>query len=106
MSNTAVRRRSLPSRERGLKLKRLRKFRRGETVAPFTGAWIETASSALNILAAVVAPFTGAWIETVLYRRSPGAGQVAPFTGAWIETAVGAGTSSALASRSLHGSVD
>jgi len=36
-----------------------------ERVAPFTGAWIETAYSWNERIAALnVAPFTGAWIET------------------------------------------
>ena len=34
------------------------------SVAPFTGAWIETAFSTYNWITFPVAPFTGAWIET------------------------------------------
>ena len=33
-------------------------------VAPFTGAWIETAYDTMRLTETVVAPFTGAWIET------------------------------------------
>ena len=33
-------------------------------VAPFTGAWIETALQGSQHLRMLVAPFTGAWIET------------------------------------------
>jgi len=33
-------------------------------VAPFTGAWIETANSGGMTATINVAPFTGAWIET------------------------------------------
>ena len=34
------------------------------SVAPFTGAWIETGSMAKRLRLRIVAPFTGAWIET------------------------------------------
>ena len=34
-----------------------------------------------------VAPFTGAWIEIYLTREWPAIVEVAPFTGAWIEIA-------------------
>ena len=77
-------------------------------VAPFTGAWIEIASTILSSSSALpshpsrvrglklmppegrrdsegVAPFTGAWIEIRKDLRAPGKSQVAPFTGAWIE---------------------
>ena len=79
------------------------------TVAPLTGAWIETALPVPHARGGRVAPLTGAWIETIpgtcawtatrashpsrvrglkLVRGSrvrPGR-QVAPLTGAWIET--------------------
>ena len=58
----------------------------GERVAPFTGAWIETARCAQNQPPPSVAPFTGAWIETGNVAINRGAVVVAPFTGAWIET--------------------
>ena len=79
-------------------------------VAPFAGAWIETALRVIggNVLT-TVAPFAGAWIETVMLpypclesekslpSRERGlklilgvkyinAKEVAPFAGAWIET--------------------
>ena len=38
-------------------------------VAPFTGAWIETALQGSQHLRMLVAPFTGAWIETCFSRR-------------------------------------
>mgnify|MGYP007124301531 CR=1 FL=1 len=97
---------SRPSRARGLKLGQGRRDRL-PAVAPFTGAWIETARSRLSKPRKGVAPFTGAWIETwttiscarsrtsrpsrarglkrQTLRRLP-LPQVAPFTGAWIET--------------------
>ncbi len=79
------------------------------TVAPFAGAWIETAPAGLIRPAAGVAPFAGAWIETAagIYRVSASPESrplrarglklrrppprwmyppVAPFAGAWIET--------------------
>ena len=37
------------------------------TVAPFTGAWIETKELESYIHTNFVAPFTGAWIETQSY---------------------------------------
>jgi len=99
---------SRPSRARGLKLGQPINLGARIVVAPFTGAWIETA----NRLAVsrycssrpsrarglklrrhaspppllLVAPFTGAWIETFAARPDFFGLPVAPFTGAWIET--------------------
>ena len=56
------------------------------TVAPFTGAWIETWSVDLILNDNEVAPFTGAWIETPVWFNVGLYHEVAPFTGAWIET--------------------
>ena len=43
------------------------------TVAPFTGAWIETKSELGIQYLTPVAPFTGAWIETAAgVRVMPG----------------------------------
>ena len=42
-------------------------------VAPFVGAWIETAKPATDIINAMVAPFVGAWIETLNSKRAPAA---------------------------------
>ena len=39
-----------------------------------------------NIQRKTVAPYTGAWIETDAGRGVPVAFGVAPYTGAWIET--------------------
>ena len=36
------------------------------TVAPYTGAWIETFMLAPSSAKYIVAPYTGAWIETVV----------------------------------------
>ena len=56
------------------------------SVAPFTGAWIETPWRTGSWLRRRVAPFTGAWIETLIIGHLHTSGCVAPFTGAWIET--------------------
>ena len=56
------------------------------TVAPFTGAWIETLIRKTEEHFIGVAPFTGAWIETSYACFPVSAHGVAPFTGAWIET--------------------
>ncbi len=53
-----------------------------------------------------VAPRTGAWIETTLYRYFPRPVDVAPRTGAWIETSADPLKRSIKGRRSPHGSVD
>ena len=80
---------------------------KGNTVAPFAGAWIEIVVYCRNARKPVVAPFAGAWIEmvpitpgshTLLSLPSRERGLkcvqqtrrilflcVAPFAGAWIE---------------------
>ena len=55
-------------------------------VAPFVGAWIETALSLLPTTTIDVAPFVGAWIETPTATPIGKGKTVAPFVGAWIET--------------------
>ena len=79
-------------------------------VAPYVGAWIETAKSHQVECAVNVAPYVGAWIETsfLLYRLIHSKShptwvrglklehkhyhkydlQVAPYVGAWIETII------------------
>ena len=44
-------------------------------VAPYTGAWIETAREADSRTFTNVAPYTGAWIET---SSTPSTGSVLP----------------------------
>ena len=58
-------------------------------------------------LAPTVAPFTGAWIETAqeAIKRIEDY-YVAPFTGAWIETGDGMLVQATYARRALHGRVD
>jgi len=69
-------------------LKQLRQNHKNDAklVAPFTGAWIETAAERDADEGLRVAPFTGAWIETPYRCTAAWPYHVAPFTGAWIET--------------------
>ena len=78
------------------------------TVAPRTGAWIETLSQQMIPLDGdMVAPRTGAWIETQP-RPDQGADgvTVAPRTGAWIETEIAGKQSGTQYGRAPHGRVD
>mgnify|MGYP001863132108 FL=1 len=77
---------SLPSRERGLKLKSLNWASNAPAVAPLAGAWIETILRRLTDDRDVVAPLAGAWIETWLFYLLDSCCFVAPLAGAWIET--------------------
>ena len=58
-----------------------------ETVAPYTGAWIERKGGFIMSQSTTVAPYTGAWIESG-YTLPNGdyITPVAPYTGAWIES--------------------
>ena len=100
--------RSLPSRERGLKLQHPELEPDRQRVAPFTGAWIEMVTAGvMRCCVSPVAPFTGAWIEIdELAQREWTVVHVAPFTGAWIEMTLGAEASAKPTGRSLHGSLD
>ena len=60
---------SLPSRERGLKRLFAADTSARRSVAPFTGAWIETDKPTTTENDNGVAPFTGAWIETPSRRQ-------------------------------------
>ena len=55
-------------------------------VAPYKGAWIETAVYKILHTRIIVAPYKGAWIETSMKERHPQTRRVAPYKGAWIET--------------------
>ena len=57
---------SHPSRVRGLKLVFGICSVLQASVAPLTGAWIETVDTEYLINTLLVAPLTGAWIETLL----------------------------------------
>ena len=59
---------------------------RGAGVAPYVGAWIETAVRGTRYYARMVAPYVGAWIETWSYLPHCLLFVVAPYVGAWIET--------------------
>ena len=53
---------------------------------PSRGRGLKHFLSTLVFTVHTVAPFTGAWIETISCERKSRIGWVAPFTGAWIET--------------------
>ena len=104
-----MRKKSLPSRERGLKLRIVCRLISSKCVAPFAGAWIEIPDGRLqrpellrslpsrerglksiwnisqNYTLLSVAPFAGAWIEIAENHRAGNLWNVAPFAGAWIE---------------------
>ena len=105
-AQTAVRRRSLPSRERGLKCRREYAHHSNRKVAPFAGAWIEIGEKYYTLTIRSVAPFAGAWIEIISALTDAGMLVVAPFTGAWIEISSEHSRLCVSRGRSLHGSVD
>ena len=76
------------------------------TVAPLTGAWIETVDAPLEGGSRGVAPLTGAWIETLLPVPAACPYHVAPLTGAWIETLSRMSTGGTANRRTPHGCVD
>ena len=55
-------------------------------VAPYVGAWIETANRWYIVENENVAPYVGAWIETSNTLANTLLTHVAPYVGAWIET--------------------
>ena len=75
-------------------------------VAPRVGAWIETASTSVNLLDIKVAPRVGAWIETSEPTRALAAAKVAPRVGAWIETSTEGRAHTEVESRPSRGGVD
>ena len=99
-------RKSLPSWERGLKCHLLKIDSVFPAVAPFVGAWIEIAITALIMNFHVVAPFVGAWFEISLDCRQILRRTVAPFVGAWIEIHPALRSPHPGFRRSLRGSVD
>ena len=58
---------SLPARERGLKLSMFIMAYYLHLVAPRAGAWIETITTLWPSMVTLVAPRAGAWIETFKY---------------------------------------
>ena len=56
---------SLPSWERGLKLRNGTENTLNAIVAPLVGAWIEIISAPTAFEESVVAPLVGAWIEII-----------------------------------------
>ena len=57
---------SHPTRVRGLKYEASSAIVKEETVAPYTGAWIEINIYLFLPSKALVAPYTGAWIEILV----------------------------------------
>ena len=55
--------RSLPSWERGLKLRTGTENTLNAIVAPLVGAWIEILPISVYVKSIIVAPLVGAWIE-------------------------------------------
>ena len=55
---------SPPTRGRGLKQRIPADGHRAGSVAPHTGAWVETVPVLPNSTKTAVAPHTGAWVET------------------------------------------
>ena len=77
---------SIPVRERGLKLKYALPSCYAVFVVPRAGTWIETESSDAVRLCPVVVPRAGTWIETALTVTKRFAFGVVPRAGTWIET--------------------
>ena len=107
-STRSLLRKSLPSRERGLKstlpalcpvsaavaplagawieIHTIKSHSCTNTVAPLAGAWIEICKCQVFLIKNIVAPLAGAWIEIVKgIHVSPYDINVAPLAGAWIE---------------------
>ena len=78
-------RKSLPSRERGLKFRLLPQISASRVVAPLAGAWIEICLTGQHKKRNSVAPLAGAWIEIIVSSLHPITAAVAPLAGAWIE---------------------
>ena len=76
------------------------------SVAPLTGAWIETNRGHSLTNFDEVAPLTGAWIETVDTEYLINTLLVAPLTGAWIETLFALSPRVKRGCRTPHGCVD
>ncbi len=77
---------SLPSRERGLKLKRYAKStNRSKRSLPSRERGLKYKLEQETIYLFPVAPFAGAWIEMLVSVNCIDPTDVAPFAGAWIE---------------------
>ena len=77
--------RSLPVRERGLKLIKALGPAQKAAVAPRAGAWIEANIMSPRLPMRMVAPRAGAWIEAAPSTFVSDSYSVAPRAGAWIE---------------------
>ena len=96
---------SQPTWVRGLKRRRCALWMQ-RRVAPYVGAWIETAYSFEPRSEFKVAPYVGAWIETCAATRLRMFSKVAPYVGAWIETVIFAACEIGATGRTLRGCVD
>ena len=97
---------SLPSRERGLKLSVASTLLCRPLSLPSRERGLKCSVSVAGDVEPHVAPFTGAWIEIRCTGHRHHPSRVAPFTGAWIEIQTAAKGDRIQLSRSLHGSVD
>ena len=77
---------SRPARARGLKLYMLTGTRSTESVAPRTGAWIETSSRVTSTACAASRPARARGLKPKRCGHNFRITDVAPRTGAWIET--------------------
>ena len=108
LSGTEEGRRSLPSRERGLKSKADLDTKEQELVAPFAGAWIEITELNADASKAIdVAPFAGAWIEIEIAAQMGVTPETSlPSRERGLKSRWGCRTPESKHSRSLRGSVD
>ena len=98
--------RSLPSRERGLKYWNAKWKSTRNKVAPFAGAWIEITDGGNTWKAGFGRSLRGSVDWNLITLSIASFFKVAPFAGAWIEIGVRGNHSDMEHSRSLRGSVD
>ena len=99
-------RRSLPSRECGLKFERGVVLRVGKSVTPFAGVWIEIGWRRQCRSVSGVTPFAGVWIEICGQILNFQGLTVTPFAGVWIEISKSVSELEEGYGHSLRGSVD
>ena len=76
------------------------------SIAPRSGAWIETFYSVAVTIKVKIAPRSGAWIETLVNDLMWTGHHIAPRSGAWIETPLGRFESKCQRNRPSLGGVD
>gem|GEM_PF-673846 len=77
---------SLPTRERGLKLRCIANAHQSPLSLPTRERGLKPNSPVPDLLNPQVAPHAGAWIETTRCTAAISTARVAPHAGAWIET--------------------